>query len=151
MLIELLVVVIVLGVLTSVAVPVYLVQRKKGVDTSLRADVRSMALAMETWIADNPGQPGTDDPVALRAAGFKRSAAHNLVYVGINPTNDGYCIVASSSRSSAGVTYSYVVYDSLAGGLMNGGALWNWSATHPPGSKACVGANAGVFSIRYQG
>lgn len=149
-LIELLVVVIVLGVLTSVAVPTYLHQRRKAVDTSLRADVRSLALAMETWIADNPGQPGTDDPAALRAAGFKRSSNFNFVYAGINPTNDGYCLVASNSRSSAGNTWNYVVYDSLAGGLMNNGRLWDWSGTHPPGSKACVGANAGVFSLRNQ-
>lgn len=53
--IELLVVVIVIGVLAAIAIPVYLNQRKKGIDASLKSDLHSASVAYETWLADNGG------------------------------------------------------------------------------------------------
>jgi len=60
-LIELLVVIIIIGILSAIAVPVFLNQRKKAVDTSLKADIRAAAVEVETWTADHPGQALAND------------------------------------------------------------------------------------------
>src|SRR5690242_17880237 len=53
-LIELLVVIIIIGILAAIAIPVFLNQRKKGVDASLKADLKNAATQVETWATDNP-------------------------------------------------------------------------------------------------
>ena len=53
-LIELLVVIIIIGILAAIAIPVFLNQRKKGVDASLKSDLRNAAMAAETFSTDNP-------------------------------------------------------------------------------------------------
>ena len=42
-LIELLVVMIIIGILAAIAIPVFLNQRKKAVDSSMKSDLRSVA------------------------------------------------------------------------------------------------------------
>lgn len=51
-LIELLVVIIIIGVLASIAIPVFLNQRKKAADASVKADLRTTAMTYMTWFAD---------------------------------------------------------------------------------------------------
>src|SRR6478752_10747051 len=53
-LIELLVVIIIIGILAAIAIPVFLNQRKKGVDASIKSDLRNAATQVETWATDNP-------------------------------------------------------------------------------------------------
>lgn len=50
-LIELLVVILIIGILSAIAVPVFLNQRQKGADATLRSDMKNAALSVETWIA----------------------------------------------------------------------------------------------------
>jgi prepilin-type N-terminal cleavage/methylation domain-containing protein len=57
-LIELLVVIII-GILAAIAIPVFLNQRKKGVDASLKSDLKNAATQVETWITDQPSDPIT--------------------------------------------------------------------------------------------
>src|SRR6478672_6389240 len=84
-LIELLVVIIIIGILAAIAIPVFLNQRKKGVDASLKSDLRNAATAAETYSTDNPTlavffnaaatpvQSATDIPANFTASGFKAS------------------------------------------------------------------------------
>src|SRR3954468_18941519 len=53
-LIELLVVIIIIGILAAIAIPVFLNQRKKGVDASLKSDLKNASTQVETWMVDNP-------------------------------------------------------------------------------------------------
>ena len=53
-LIELLVVIVIIGILAAIAIPVFLNQRKKGVDASLKSDLKNAATNVETWPRDNP-------------------------------------------------------------------------------------------------
>ena len=52
-LIELLVVIIIIGILAAIAIPVFLNQRKKAVDASMKSDLRTVANAEETYFVDN--------------------------------------------------------------------------------------------------
>ena len=38
----------------AIAIPVFLNQRKKGADASLKSDLKNLATQQETWITDNP-------------------------------------------------------------------------------------------------
>ncbi len=51
-LIELLVVMIIIGILAAIAIPVFLNQRKKAVDASMKSDLRTVATEMETVFTD---------------------------------------------------------------------------------------------------
>ena len=53
-LIELLVVIIIIGILAAIAIPVFLNQRKKGVDAALKSRPEERRHRIETCITDNP-------------------------------------------------------------------------------------------------
>ena len=57
-LIELLVVIIIIGILAAIAIPVFLNQRKKAVDASMKSDARTVANEMETYVHRHPDLPG---------------------------------------------------------------------------------------------
>lgn len=74
-LVELLVVMIVIGILAAIAVPIFLDQRRSAMRTQAVADLRSSAIAVESWRADDNANAlaaldGLDD-VALAAAGVQ--------------------------------------------------------------------------------
>ncbi|GAB4067606.1 hypothetical protein GCM10028777_24100 [Angustibacter speluncae] len=52
-LIELLVVMIIIGILAAIAIPVFLNQRKKAVDTAARSDVSTLGKEIATYYVDN--------------------------------------------------------------------------------------------------
>jgi len=56
-LIELLVVMIIIGILAAIAIPVFLNQRKKGVDTAAKADVSTLGKEVATYYVDNTADP----------------------------------------------------------------------------------------------
>jgi len=116
-LIELLVVIIIIGILAAIAIPVFLNQRKKGVDASLKSDLKNAATAAETYATDNPTAT-TLATTDLTAAGFKASSG-NIVSVAGNPAT-GYRICAyNPGASSATGTGALMKYDSLNGGLLS--------------------------------
>ena len=51
-LIELLVVMIIIGILAAIAIPVFLNQRKRAVDSSIKSDLRSISGQLETYYTD---------------------------------------------------------------------------------------------------
>ena len=130
-LIELLVVVIIIGILAAVAIPVFLNQRKKAVDSGLKSDVKNAALAVETWITDNPQAAipvetldGTAGPVSGAAAGPLESfttSPGNTVVVRPSGANVGaYCLYAYNSNASDAVAAgTAVAYLSIDGGLQD--------------------------------
>lgn len=55
-LIELLVVILIIGILAAIAVPVFLNQRKKAAEASVRSDLKNASLAMESEMVNNNGK-----------------------------------------------------------------------------------------------
>lgn len=133
-LIELLVVVIIVGVLAAIAIPVFLNQRKKAVEASMRADIKQMALFQESYMVNNPSTPGYAGPTGdisitpgntwTVGTNVFKSSPGNWINVFVNRDNylGGYCIQADSASSSRGFG-SYLTYNSTTGGFKPG-----WSA-----------------------
>ena len=140
-LIELLVVMIIIGILAAIAIPVFLNQRKKGVDASLKSDLRNAATQVETWATDNPslavvngssasGAASTPDTGTAGAAdvatdtslvGFKGSHNNTITLVKSAGTAGAYCIFAYNAGASAATgTGSQMAYVSQSGGMQTG-------------------------------
>lgn len=116
-LIELLVVVIIVGVLAAIAVPVYLNQRTKAINASMKADLKAMATVQETCIADSPlsagfaitvpaGQTRTVCGTGASAVTFTASPgneiqAHVRGFGDVAAYAGSYCLVAINPNSSA--------------------------------------------------
>ena len=131
-LIELLVVIIIIGILAAIAIPVFLNQRKKGVDASIKSDLKNAATAEETYLTDYPAAVGAPDAtVTAGTLGVKKSPG-NVLAVRVNAV--GYCIRGSNPGGSAkgGTGGSYFWYDSTNGGLKNA------AATAAPAGGACA-------------
>jgi type IV pilus assembly protein PilA len=118
-LIELLVVIIIIGILAAIAIPVFLNQRKKGYNASIKSDLRAFAQNEESYFTD--AQSYADDyttgPPTQVLTDVKISP-NNVLSVAINSTNTAYCIKGSNPKSDAvGGTGTFYWYDSAAGGL----------------------------------
>ncbi|KQX66719.1 hypothetical protein ASD06_05090 [Angustibacter sp. Root456] len=131
-LIELLVVMIIIGILAAIAIPVFLNQRKKAVDTSVKSDLRSIANEMETYYTDNQAyyQPatttagvsvsiGATSPTSVKVSSgnyftFKLLKADGTVETtAANAT--GYCITGQNAKGDKAVAGLY--YNSQGGGI----------------------------------
>jgi type IV pilus assembly protein PilA len=135
-LIELLVVMIIIGILAAIAIPVFLNQRQKAVESSMKSDLRTVANQMETYFTDNsgtgyaaPSQAGNvitvgTETVNISAGntlskmeGLTAANAAIAAAAGVYPASAGFCLTIHNP--GAGQDWSY---NSLKGGLSSGGA-----------------------------
>jgi len=125
-LIELLIVMIIISVLAGIAIPVFLNQRGKAVDTDLKGDVRNIAAALENHYA------GVQQYVAASQSGRTVTVGAENVTVSAGTTVTvtalvdattatatwasaaGFCVTASNPRGKAS---GGVRFNNLAGGL----------------------------------
>jgi type IV pilus assembly protein PilA len=125
-LIELLIVMIIVAVLAGMAIPVFLNQRGKAVDTDLKGDVRNVAAALETHYAgaqqyvepsqsDRTVSVGADDVTVSEGTTVTVTALSSPTAVAAYWTSaTGYCITATNPRGKAA---GGVKFNSLDGGL----------------------------------
>jgi type IV pilus assembly protein PilA len=122
-LIELLVVMIIIGILSAIAIPLFLSQRKKAEDTAAKADVSTLGKEIATYWVDGTVAPVVSSGVGTYLIGTEvvsnRSAKVSFGGVtpatGMNATN--WCVwVYNLSGDVAKLGYSY----SAANGLVPG-------------------------------
>lgn len=111
-LIELLVVIIIIGILSAIAIPLFLNQRKKAEDSAAKADVSTIGKEVATWMTDAK----TGDTLTIAATGTEYTL--NTEKIG-NQSNN-------------------VVLGTTAN-LAPGSTTWCVSVTNPQGDKAVTG------------
>ncbi len=111
-LIELLVVIIIIGILAAIAIPVFLNQRKKAVEASLKSDLRTGATTMETDFVDSQDYGSLTAAAALAANAY---SADNAVTIASADTSS-FCLDVTSARPHDTEWH----YDSAAGGILSG-------------------------------
>jgi prepilin-type N-terminal cleavage/methylation domain-containing protein len=126
-LIELLVVIIIIGILAAIAIPVFLRQRQKGYDASLKSDLRNVATIMESYYTDYETYP-----VSLSGTNFAgysvlgnelvRISSGNTIRVNFNGAVDAYCLQGTNPKATDATGWFYI---SSQGGLQ------------PKGTAAC--------------
>ena len=131
-LIELLVVIIIIGILAAIAIPVFLSQRSKGYDASMKSDLRTVAQEVESANVDNQNYRRPSSPAAVAAYGaaivapsgnvgadatntVRLSTGNTITWVAASTT--AYCLKATSSKTSTSWYYS-----SDNGGLLPAGS-----------------------------
>jgi prepilin-type N-terminal cleavage/methylation domain-containing protein len=121
-LIELLVVMIIIGILAAIAIPVFLSQKKKGYEASMKSDLRSIATEITTQAVDQPAtitvtQPADPGPVLVTAAGstdpgsIALSPGSSLQTGTVDVPNNIYCVGLTNSKSNS----SWAIYKTAAG------------------------------------
>ncbi|WP_139977527.1 prepilin-type N-terminal cleavage/methylation domain-containing protein [Nocardioides litoris] len=112
-LIELLVVIIIIGILAAIAIPVFLNQRKKGVDASLKSDLKNAATQLESLTTDGAWTGTAGGDVVTTAADFKSSTGNSIKFgPGAASSTAGYCLVGTNTGASKSF-----YYNSATGGL----------------------------------
>jgi type IV pilus assembly protein PilA len=125
-LIELLVVIIIIGILAAIAIPVFLSQRSKGYEASMKSDLRTAAQEIEAYNVDSQdyttvpfktsppvGGTSTITGTGQTVGGSTNvtvSSGNSILWVGATTTS--YCLKATSTKATA-VWY----YTSKGGGL----------------------------------
>lgn len=110
-LVELLVVILIIGILAGIAVPIFLNQKKSGVEASMKSDIKNAATAMEQESIRMGGKYPSSVPV------YDKQTASNRVTLDTNKSSQSsYCLnVTNADYSDLKFSYS-----SLNGGLLKG-------------------------------
>lgn len=142
-LIEILVVILIIGILTSIAVPVFLNQRKVAIDSSTVSDVRQTALVIQTYFTDNPDAEFA--PPATIKSIVKKSNPETVIRImgdkdefcvnGFNPNGKKY--INETWDLTKGDTQPYIAFSSIEGGV---GSITDAISTH-----RCYPLNRGTF------
>jgi prepilin-type N-terminal cleavage/methylation domain-containing protein len=113
-LIELLVVIIIIGILAAIAIPVFLNQRKKAVDASMKSDARAVANEMESAFTDTQAYPTTVPSSVELSTG-------NAAAVSVDTSGAAYCVTITRTTGAQPGSETSWVYDSDNGGLQPAG------------------------------
>ena len=120
-LIELLVVMIIIGILASIAIPVFLSQRAKARDTSTKADVSTVGKEMATYYVDNTGNPPailvTNGRLLFGGADIGPASTGTILSpAGTGTTSATWC-VALTNPDGKDQTWKYSAVAGLAKGV----------------------------------
>ncbi|WP_082575153.1 MULTISPECIES: prepilin-type N-terminal cleavage/methylation domain-containing protein [unclassified Nocardioides] len=115
-LIELLVVIIIIGILAAIAIPVFLNQRQKGVDASIKSDLKNAATVAATITTDGPTSTTAFTQTILEGAGWKHDSSTTFKVTG-TPAGGDFCISGYNSGASANAAANEWKYVENGGGL----------------------------------
>ena len=117
-LIELLVVVIIIGILAAIAIPVFLNQREKATDSSMKSDLRTLATAQETYLVDN--QKYTAALADLDVTMSTGNVA-TLTTPAVSTRPNSFCVTVTRATGSSTGSETAWVYINDKGGIQAAG------------------------------
>jgi len=129
-LIELLVVIIIIGILAAIAIPIFLSQRKQGVDAAMKSDLHTVSIEENTYFVDYVAYQPVTTTTGTATIGTTTLNLYtgNVMQVVTNATGTAFCASVSNSRGSktgSGGNSNYWVYVSDSGGLQTTGTYAN--------------------------
>jgi prepilin-type N-terminal cleavage/methylation domain-containing protein len=98
-LVELLVVVLIIGILSAIAIPVFLNQQDQARTAALKSDLANAKLAMVSYGTDNGGDYSAVTLPDLTTAGFTASENVTIALPTGKETSSTFCIEATHSVS----------------------------------------------------
>jgi type IV pilus assembly protein PilA len=101
-LLELLVVIAVMGILAAIVVQQFSIYRSRSIDTQMRSDLKSAAMAMESYFADFQSYPTS--VTGIRTAGFRQT---NGVTLTINITSPNSFTLTAAKPSGTQASYTF--------------------------------------------
>jgi prepilin-type N-terminal cleavage/methylation domain-containing protein len=114
-LIELLTVVAIIGILSAVAIPQYVVYRQRGYDARANSDLRNAAVAEEAYFTGSGEYVScTDGDCATELPDFRLSPDVEIEMTAENTDNPTYTGTSSSPLGS-----KVFSFDARAGGIVN--------------------------------
>jgi type IV pilus assembly protein PilA len=114
-LIELLVVILIIGILASIAIPVFLNQRQTANDGAVESDVKNASTQLETWIV---GLKGADAAVTTATSALADVKLSSGVKITISGNANDYCITGTHDNGkNYKVNEGSLTYSSTEGGI----------------------------------
>lgn len=113
-LVELLVVILITGILTAIAVPVFLNQRKSAVDATAKSDMHSAIMAAQQYYNSNPNAPKVDLTAMQKLMG--KDPNSRITFTG---TSADYCIEVRNSNGDV-LSSNYIWSSAKAGSPVPG-------------------------------
>ena len=105
-LIELLVVVIIIGILSAIAVPMFLKQKERAADSAMVSDVRNAISEIETYYTVNYAYPESLDDLGEDFA-LNPSEGNTFTYSVADDDQVGFCIQSSTDKPSIAETVAF--------------------------------------------
>lgn len=142
-LIEILVVILVIGILASIAIPVFLNQRQTALEGSVKSDLKSLGSLMETEMTNNKGKYPDSLPDSFKASkdnvfilapesgSSNVAAGQSAMATTINPGRVSYHAPTYPPFVSTGNGYTTATHSPTAGAAVYGGPYWDYVAPEP--------------------
>lgn len=128
-LVEILVVILIIGILSAIAIPVFLNQRKAAADAAAQSDAKNVITAIQTMITQRQGE--TFDIVASEVkttlGGSGKGASAGAV-IAISGNSNEWCVLSTNNRgnlNSWNNLKGFLYYNSKLGGWQDNSVWWS--------------------------
>jgi prepilin-type N-terminal cleavage/methylation domain-containing protein len=101
-LIELLVVILIIGILTAIAIPVFLGQQEEAKKSAIKSDLANAKIALVAYSTQNDGDLYVTTPLGNDLAPYGYTKSDNVeITFGVTPSPTAFCLVGTSTATDA--------------------------------------------------
>lgn len=136
-LIEILVVILIIGILTAIAIPVFLNQRKAAADAALHSDMKNAVTAIQTYIATNKGEKLPITATVIKPImGGNSSGVSKETTLAVSGNTEEWCVLGENHNGNLktwATANTFLYYNSKKGGWQDNSIMWYDNCTAPTG------------------
>lgn len=132
-LIELLVVIIIIGILSAIAIPLFLNQRKKAEDSAAKADVSTIGKEIATWLVDAPSGASA----TVSQTGNKYALVEGAVSTPIGNASNNV-VLTSETIAAGSTTWCVQVVNDKGDKATTANGGFSYSAAEGLQNKSCT-------------